>query len=65
MNIHKRDHPLWPTLRVFALTIAVTFLLWINASSFDETEVMTIVEIAVIVGGYEGMTMLRDKKGKK
>ncbi len=32
------------------------------ASSFDETEVKTIVEIACVVGGYEGLTMLRAKK---
>ena len=56
------DHPIYATIRFISLTAAVTFLLWVNASSFDETEVKTILEIAVVVGGYEGMTMLRNKK---
>ena len=48
-------HPLWATVRFVVLVIAVTLLLYNNADNFDETEIKTIIEIAVISGGWEGI----------
>ena len=55
-------HPLYATIRFCALAVAVTFVLWKNASNFDETEVKTILEIAVLAGGYEGIQSYATRK---
>lgn len=46
-------HPIWSLLRFVAIVLAVTALLYRNANSFDETEIKTIIEIAILAGGFE------------
>ena len=62
--IHEPTHPLWATIRFVVLVVATSVILWLNASHFDETEIRTIVEIAIVAGGYEtlGSWLNRDKK---
>ena len=55
-------HPIYATIRFCALAIAVTFVLWKNASNFDETEIKTIIEIAILAGGYEGLQSFATRK---
>lgn len=58
-----QNHPLWATVRFCALCVACTFVLWKNASNFDETEIKAILEIAIMAGGYEGIaTFINHKK---
>jgi len=61
-GLNDPRHPLWGIIRFTLLCLCVTFLLWRNAESFDETEVKTIVEIAVISGGaIFGESLFRKK----
>ncbi len=57
---------MWATIRFVVLVVATSIILWLNASHFDETEIRTIVEIAIIAGGYEtlGSWINRDKNKK-
>jgi hypothetical protein len=64
MMIHDPSHPLWATIKFLALVIGTTFVLWNNASSFDETEVKAILEIAVMAGGYQAVETFVTRKGK-
>lgn len=64
-GLENPSHPLWATIRFGAICVVVTFVLWRNANNFDETEVKTIIEIALMAGGYEGIaTLMRMKKAK-
>ena len=56
------NHPIYATVRFCALCSATTFILWKNASNFDETEVKAILEIAVLAGGYEGVSSFLNRK---
>lgn len=54
-------HPLWGFLKfalVFAgVMVAATFVMWNNASNFDETEFRALKELALILlagGGVKG-----------
>lgn len=61
-GLNHPQHPLWGLIRFTLLCGCVTFLLWRNAETFDETEVKTIIEIAVLSGGaIMGESLLRKK----
>jgi hypothetical protein len=53
ISIHDPRHPVWAAIRWFSLLTVLGLVLWTNASVFDETEIRTIVEIGVVVGGWE------------
>jgi len=60
--MHNANHPIWATIRFCALCIAATFVLWKNATNFDETELKAIIEIAVLAGGYEGVSSMLNRR---
>ena len=62
-KLSNPQHPLWATFRFSIVVIGVTFILWGNASSFDETEIKTILEIAILSGGYEGFMAWKNGTG--
>ena len=53
MQLPSADHPVWPIARLVALTL----LLYVSASHFDLTEIMTIAGM----GGIEGAKRLVSK----
>jgi len=50
MAIKDPSHPLWSITRLVIYMGALTFLLWLNASNFDVTELRTIV-LMFLAGG--------------
>ena len=55
-------HPVWDLLRFAVLVLAVTVVLWRNASNFDITEYKAIGEIAIAaVAATRGVTMLNNR----
>lgn len=63
--MHESNHPIWSLARFGLAVVAVTVVLSINASDFDETEIKTITEIAILVGGYEGAAAFFNRKKPK
>lgn len=45
------NHPIWACVRFCVGIIAVTVVLWSNASDFDITEAQSIATIAALLGG--------------
>lgn len=50
MNLSDGNHPIWNIIRLTVMMIALSVILYINASAFDQTEVKTII-FAFIAGG--------------
>jgi|TARA_R110000824_G_scaffold86938_3_gene214692 hypothetical protein len=53
MHKYPANHPVWKLLSHTVYLSFATLFLWINASSFDSTELITIAEIAGAAGGIE------------
>ena len=47
------EHPIWSLIRLVIVFAGVTIFLYLNASTFDETELTTIVELMLLAGGFE------------
>lgn len=57
-------HPLWAFLRLSVYMITLCFILWLNATKFDETEVYTLVSMfGVLATGEGGFQLFRLFKG--
>lgn len=52
--VHSPNHPVWPIIRLVIVMVALVVTLWLNASSFDKTEIRTIITMFLIAGGAEG-----------
>lgn len=58
------DHPIWkllssaviPLVRTIVVLIALVFVLWANASHFDETEIRTVIAMFIAILSAEGVT---------
>jgi len=48
-------HPFWGIVRIAVIFIGLTLFLWMNSTSFDKTEVTTILELLLVVGGFEAI----------
>lgn len=46
-------HPIWSLARLLILMVTLSFVLWLNASHFDETEVRTIIWVFLAAAGVE------------
>ena len=55
-------HPVWRLLTTLVYLAFACFFMWLNASSFDKTEMKTLVELAVVMLSVEGVKD-RLKKG--
>lgn len=51
-------HPVWSICRLSIYMAALSFVLWLNAANFDETELKTIITMFLVGGGAEGLTKL-------
>jgi hypothetical protein len=60
-DLFDPGHPVWNILRLFVVFVGLTALMYLNSSSFDETEIKTVVELVGLVAGFE---YLRHKVGK-
>ena len=49
------EHPVWSLIRLVIMFAGVTTFLYLNASTFDETEVTTIVELMILAAGFEAI----------
>ena len=47
-----KDHPGWDCLKFLIMVAALTFLLYGEASNFDETELRVIGQFAGVLGTY-------------
>ncbi len=43
------QHPAWQVIYTVAIILSLSFALWLNASTFDQTEWKTIAEIGALV----------------
>lgn len=58
MDVTHHQHPLWSLLRFLILAVCLTVFAWLNAHTFDKTEIWMIVQTLVAMGGYDGLTKL-------
>jgi hypothetical protein len=49
------SHPVWGILRISVIFTGLTVFLWLNSTNFDKGEVTTIVELLLVVGGFEAI----------
>lgn len=50
---YPKDHPIWPIVSSVVYLSFATLFLYLNASNFDSTEVITLGQIALASGGIE------------
>jgi len=46
-------HPFWGILRIAVIFCGLTLFLYLNATQFDKGEMTTILELLLVVGGFE------------
>lgn len=65
-GIEKSSHPFWAAFRLLVLMVTLSFVLWMNASHFDETEIRTIIWVflgaASLEGGVQQFTRLAERR---
>ena len=49
------EHPVWSLIRLVIMFAGVTIFLYLNSSTFDETEITTIIELMILAGGLEAI----------
>jgi hypothetical protein len=49
------NHPVWPTIRLVILAVAVLTLSYLNATNFDAGEVTTVVGVIAAASTAEGL----------
>ena len=59
--MNQPEHPIWK----IAALLALGFVLWLNASHFDYTELTALAEYAVVLAGFEGGKRLLGRKEEK
>ena len=47
------NHPVWGILRIAVIFFGLTLFLYLNATQFDKGEMTTILELLLVVGGFE------------
>ncbi len=48
-------HPIWAIIRLTVLMIAMVFVLWLNATKFDHTEIRSIIAVFIAAATGEGI----------
>lgn len=61
-GLDNPNHPLWSFLRLTVLMITLAFVLWMNASHFDQTEIRTLIYTFLAAATYEGVTQAFTRK---
>ena len=57
----KSDHPGWAVARLAIVMVPITGVLWMNASRFDWTEQKSLLQMLIMLGGWEGVRLLKGK----
>lgn len=55
-------HPIWALLRILVFMFALVVILYVNASSFDKTELRTIIGMFIVAASGETLTGLFTRK---
>jgi hypothetical protein len=50
------NHPIWAIIRMALILGTLIFVLWMNASHFDDTEIKTILTMFLALLGAEGIS---------
>jgi len=58
-------HPVWGIIRLAVIFVGLTLFLWLNSTSFDKTEITTILELLLVVGGFEAGRSMIQANGRK
>jgi hypothetical protein len=59
-------HPFWGILRIAVIFCGLTLFLYLNATQFDKGEMTTILELLLVVGGFEVLKKkIQNGGGKK
>jgi hypothetical protein len=59
------NHPFWGIARLVVIFAGLTVFLAVNSESFDKTEVTTIIELLLVVAGFEAVKAKVQKVQKK
>lgn len=54
MNLPE-NHPAWKFVTIIGTILSLGFVLWLNASHFDETELRTIFEFGLLLAAGKGI----------
>lgn len=61
VNWHEANHPVWSIIRLVVILASMTWILWMNADHFDDTEIKTILTMFFALVGVEGITKVFTK----
>jgi hypothetical protein len=56
------NHPIWGLARLLIMMAALCFVLWLNASNFDATEVKSLAMMFVAGAGIESVSTFLGRK---
>ena len=57
------SHPVWSLARMTISLIALSVILVLTANVFDETEIITIIGMFMVLGGVEGPSIAQYIRG--
>jgi len=60
--ISDPKHPIWPLARLVVMVVALTVVLSITASQFDQTELITIMTMFLFGASSEGLTQFVQRR---
>lgn len=63
-GVWSAKHPLWATMRLVVLMSTLTFVLWLNAEHFDQTELRSIIWTFIAAAGIEGTVQALTRRGE-
>ena len=58
-------HPVWSLARMTISLIALSVILALTANVFDETEIITIIGMFMVLGGVEGTSIAQYVRGHR
>lgn len=59
------SHPIWSLARMTISLIALSVILVLTANVFDETEIITIIGMFMVLGGVEGPSIAQYIRGHR
>ena len=48
-------HPFWQIIRIAVIFTGLTVFMYLNSENFDKGEITTIIELLLVVGGFEAI----------
>lgn len=53
MPLAPAGHPIWKLANLIVILVFLTVFLYLNATKFDQTEMKSIIYMAMALGGWE------------